>query len=224
MKPLPRRFISLLLPLLLALGCTGIPFQKITYSSLGSADPADVLEQFKEKSPVTSQLLNTVLFQYGFRKLSGIGYIEIDPQEEKFSLVCMNPMGMKLFDISGAEKALECRFAIDQLRRDEVVSSIAEDVRRIYFHAAPALGARVEKKRDRIVFRQAFGKGVLVYVFGGPDIYLAEKSYVEEGLLCWKVSFHEYAETGGKIYPKGIFYRNCTHQYTLAVELKEIMN
>ncbi|MFA4830297.1 MAG: hypothetical protein WC594_13885, partial [Thermodesulfovibrionales bacterium] len=60
------------------------------------------------------------------------------------------------------------------------------------------------------------------YVFAGADGNMVEKNYYEDNTLIWRVSFYEYRQKDGKIYPGGIILNNYKYGYSLTVRLKEI--
>ncbi len=103
---------------------------------------------------------------------------------------------------------------------------VGEDIRRIYFDLLPPPGdpvqpdAQVTKRRYEVVFRQ----GELEYVFAGTGGYLVQKSCYNGFRLLWRVSYYEYQEKDGKIYPRGIILDNRKYGYRLIADLKEIQD
>ncbi len=72
--------------------------------------------------------------------------------------------------------------------------------------------------------RQPWGSGIVEYIFAGADGYLVEKNYYEKDILNWRVSYYEYRQKDGKIYPRGIILKNYKYRYSLTVRLKEIID
>jgi len=95
------RFITLLTGVLLASGCVNAPFQETRYVHVKDLDPKRVVEQFQANTAENFQLLNTVVFKYTSNAFMGMGYIEVDRQNGQFKVVCLNPLGVKLFELSG---------------------------------------------------------------------------------------------------------------------------
>lgn len=204
-------------------GCGSIPFQDTARVSLESENPLDVLERFREASPESFRLLTTVVFQYNMDKLSGIGYVDINTRKKAFTVVCINAMGVKLFELSGDKDKTVSHFTLEELnKKGDFAAVIGEDIRRIYFDSAPSSGANIRKKKFKIIFEQPYGPGVMEYVFAGTGGNMVEKNYYEDNTLIWRVSFYEYRQKDGKIYPGGIILKNYKYGYSLTVRLKEI--
>lgn len=217
-----RRLAGWLCVVLLA-GCSGIPFQKTAYVPLETADPLTAVERFKMNSPDSIQLLNTIVFQYNWMKFSGLGYIRVNTPEKTFAVVCINHMGVKLFELSGDEKGTVSGFALDEFtRKGDFSAIVGEDIKRIYFDQVPSSEAALVKEKYRIIFRQPSGAGITEYIFAGPDVNLTEKSYYEDDALVWRVSYYEYQSDEGKLYPRGIILKNYKYGYSFMVKLKEI--
>jgi hypothetical protein len=220
-----KRWVAGLLTAVFVAGCSSIPFQETTHVSMGSAEPGAIVEHFKGSIPESFQMLSTVVFQYNWDKLSGIGYIDINTREKVFTVVCINPMGFKLFELSGDKDGVVSHHALEELaKKGNVGAAVGEDIKRIYFDLVPSPEAEVIKKKYQIVFRQPFGVGIIEYIFAGADGYLIEKSYYEEGTRIWQVSFYEYLQKNGKAYPGGIVLKNCKYGYSLIIKQKEILN
>lgn len=219
MKPL---LTGLLAAMLLA-GCAGIPFQETPVVSMESVDPGEVVRSFRERSPEQFQLLNTIVFDYGWSRFMAIGYNDINIKENKFKVTCLNPVGIKLFELSGDKDNVVTHFAMPELeKKGGFAAFIGGDIKRIYFDLFPSSEAKIEKKEFKIVFKERSTRGITEYVFAGADYNMVEKSYYEEGEPVWRTSYYEYRQYQGKVYPAGIIFKNYKHGYSLTVKLKEI--
>jgi hypothetical protein len=216
-------FISGLLSVLILSGCESVPFQKTPDFPLDSADPVVIRERFQRAIPEKVRLLNTIVFDYKWKKFSGIGFVEADSSEKTCSVVCMNQVGIKLFELSIDGETTDTRFALPEFTsRGNFSKAVGEDLRRVHFDLVPSAAAEVERTKLAVIFRQQEGKGTVEYVFSGPDRFLTEKTYFEDGNPVWKVSFYEYIEKDGKIYPGGTVLKNYLYDYRLIIKLKEI--
>lgn len=221
MKQLP----AILILFICLSGCSAIPFQKTSYIPMESYDPWSVAGQFKNKLPDNFMLINTIVFEYNWNKFSGIGYISVDAVEETFTVVCINPVGIKLFELSGAKDNIDSHFTFEQFtKKGNFTDTVGEDIRRIYFNLTPSAKAEINKKKFKIIFSEPSGSGVVEYVFAGSGGYLTEKNYYEDDILNWQVSFYEYQEKDGKFYPKGIILKNFKYGYSLTIKLREIQS
>ncbi|MFA7403124.1 MAG: DUF3261 domain-containing protein [Pelobacteraceae bacterium] len=217
------RFVTLLIGILLAAGCTHIPFQEAEQVSFEAADPKSVVEQFKAHSPESFQLLNSVVFEYSWKTFMGIGYIDVNRQNSQFKVVCLNPMGVQLFELSGDRDAIVTHNALPALTQyGDLPTAVGTDIRRIYFDLVPSDKARIWKSAYRIKFRQSYGSGVMEYEFAGKGQELVEKVYYENDEIVWRICYYEYREQNGKHYPQGIVMINYRHGYQLTVRQKEL--
>jgi len=218
-----RHLITAWLLGLCGVGCSSIPFQRVAYVPVDAVQPAAVREEFALSLPLKFQLINTIVFQYGRQAISAIGYTAVDTCEKVFTVAGLNPMGVKLFELSGDANNVECRFAIKQFtQRGNFARAVADDIRRIYFDRIPGPEAEVYKKKYKIIFRQPTEAGIMEYVFGGIDNVLIEKRYYDGDRRVWSVSYYEYCREKGKLYPAGIILTHHEYRYQLIVRLKEI--
>jgi hypothetical protein len=208
---------------MLAAGCTKIPFQEADLTPLDNRDPRSIREHFQAGIPTSFQLLTTVVFEYNGRTFSGIGTVDINTNDRTFRVACLNPMGVKLFEISGSAHAVTNHFVIAAIAQYGDVGTVAgNDVRRIYFDLIPSPNAPVWKRKYSYRYRQFSDAGYLEYVFAGTDGNLIEKTYFEDHLPVWSVSYYEYREQKGKRYPQGIVFINYQYGYRLTVRQKEL--
>lgn len=218
-----KRWLAGFLGALLLTGCSSVPFQKTANVSLKERDPLTIVDKFKKSLPRRFQLLNTILYKYGWNKFSTIGYIEINTGTKTFAAAGMNPMGLKLFELTGDKDSVKTLFMMEKFRKnDKFAASAGEDIRRIYFDLVPSADAEIKKGDYRLEFRQRAGTGSIVYIFAGAGGYLTEKKYYEDNKLKWRVSYYEYRRKDGRIYPGGIVLNNYRYGYSLTVKLKEI--
>ena len=218
-----KRLLLIFIALICVGGCTSIPFQKTIYVPMQSVDPWALVEEFRKTSPDNFRVINTIVFKYNWNKFSAIGYIDVNAGEKTFKAVCINPMGVKLFELTGDKDKIDSHFVMEQFSgKGNFAGTVGEDIRRIYFDLTPSAGAVVNKKKTKIVFSGPAGSGILEYTFAGSAGLLVEKNYYEDGILNWSVSYYEYLQKDGKNYPSGIILENYKYGYSLTVKLKEI--
>jgi hypothetical protein len=218
-----KRLAVILCMLVLMTGCESIPFQKAHDAPYSSADPAAIRAAFQAGIPRRLRLLNTIVFEYNWKTFSGIGFVDVDTAERTCNLVCINQMGVKLFELSIDKDSIQTRFALPEFTsKGNFAKMVGEDIKRIYFDLVPSAKAEFEKNKFSVVFRQREGEGTAEYVFSGPDRHLTEKTYYEKGSPVWRVSFYEYLNKDGKIYPGGTILKNYLYGYRLIVRLKEV--
>jgi outer membrane biogenesis lipoprotein LolB len=218
------RFVTLLIWVVLAAGCAHIPFQETRRISVESDDPKSVVAQFKANSPDNFQLLNSVVFEYSWQSFMGIGYVDVNRQNSTFKLVCLNPLGVQLFELSGDRDTIVPHHVMPALTEfgGDLPTAVGTDIRRIYFDLVPSDKARIAKSTYEIKFSEPYGAGVMEYEFAGEERELVGKSYYENDDIIWRISYYEYREQNGKHFPQGIIMKNYKYGYQLTVRQKEL--
>jgi hypothetical protein len=217
-----RHSLVIIIGALLA-GCSTVPFERPACVPLSSGQQGTIVERFQTALPESFQLLNSIVFEYNWRAFSGIGYLDIDRNNRVFKVVCLNPMGVKLFELSGDRNSVTNHYTIAAFSRyGDVTTAVGNDIRRIYFDLIPSPDARVWKRRYSVSFRQAHEEGTLEYVFAGTAGDLVEKNYYDDNGLAWQVLYREYREQAGKRYPQGIVFLHYNHGYRLTIRQKEL--
>ena len=217
-----KRFVLLCILQVFIAGCSTVPFQETRLVPLDSEDPRNMVEHFRSNVPDSFELLNTVVFEYNGRKFTAIGTIQINRADRVFKVAGMNPMGIKLFELSGDQNSVTTRYSIANFTRyGDIAAAVGNDIRRMYFDLVPGPEARSWKRKYTQIFRQPSGSGFLEYVFAGRDGDLIEKRYYEENGIVWKASYYEYRDQDGKRWPQGIVFIHYPYGYRLIVRQKE---
>lgn len=219
-----RLLLAFLLGAALLTGCARVPFRATPPVGMDAVDPRQLLERQQRELPEQFQLLHSVVFDYRWRSMTGIGLVEIDRPAQTFRIVCLNPMGVKLFELSGDALRTEAHFVLPPLLEHggDFAATIGNDLRRIYFDVTPAADAAFIRRREALLFRQPFEGGTLEHVFAGAQGDLVEKNWYDAADdLVWRVSYYEYRTDNGKRSPQGIVLVNYRHGYRLTVRPKE---
>ncbi|MFH1976928.1 MAG: hypothetical protein ABIJ52_15500 [Pseudomonadota bacterium] len=192
--------------------------------SMEKAEPGMVKEQFSLMLPDRFQIISTIAFEYKGQSISFIGYSDIDTKEKKFIVAGLNPVGIKLFEITGNSDKTELRFAIEDFtKKGNFTEAVAGDIRKIYFDRLPADSSKVYKKKHEIVFVQEEPEGAIMeFVFAGPGNLLVEKRCIVDNKVIWRANYYEYRKENGKLHPAGIILENIKYGYKLIMRLKEI--
>jgi hypothetical protein len=218
-----RRTVLIAAFLLAIAGCGAAPFRETELVGMEATDPAGVLDRFQASLPGRFRTMSSLVFEFARNKVSALGITEVDRGKGTFTAMAMNPLGVKLFEISGDREQIVSRYVIEPMaQRGNAADAIGEDIRRIYFGLVPSPDASVHQERRRLVFRERSGPGTIEYVFGGADGFIIEKRYTEDDRTVWRVRYYEYRRANGKAHPQGIVLDNARHGYRLIVKVKEI--
>ncbi len=208
-------------------GCARIPFEPVALSPVAGLDAAQVRNNFEMQSVNRFSVLESAAIRFRGREIIALGYSEVNEPEDTLAVAGVTPVGVKLFEVKVVKDDLKYSFSFPRLKNskdpEEIAKAIAEDIRRIYLGRNPSVDAEVFKQQDRIGYRQAEGKGMLEFYFGGPESGLLEKRYVEGKREIWKVRYFEYLHKDSKIYPSKIFFENLQRKYKVTLRLKEVL-
>ena len=185
----------------------------------------DIVRRFLEESPASFKLLTSVVFKFKFQKITGIGCLEIDRNKGTFSVACVNPLGVKLFEMSGDRKNTVCHYALEDFKkRGDIASAIGEDIRRMYFDIVPSNIAGMTRKRGCVVIGEQQGRGTAKYWFSVADGLLVRKDFSENGKMVWRITMNGYRRIEGKNYPGMTVLSNYKYGYSLEVRMKEVVD
>ncbi|MFH0985036.1 MAG: DUF3261 domain-containing protein [Candidatus Omnitrophota bacterium] len=203
--------------------CAGSPFKRTEYVPVTGWDPQRVKEAFESRLPQTWQMTESMIFSYRGHDLLGLGVTQIDRLKDQFSMVGLNPAGMKMIEISGDSKNLKCEVLVPELaQKGDVCRAVTEDVRRIYWDRTPSPEASSRKEKKSVIFSEKHEDGVLDYVFAGPEAILVEKRFTKAEHVEWRVRYYEYRSQKGKVFPGGVYFEHYPYHYKLTLRLKEI--
>lgn len=217
------RLLAALLSLAVILaGCAEMPFRKSDSVAISGIDNKQLLERFKANLPETVSSLNSVVFDYAGITFLGLGFVEIDRSKGTFRVICLNPMGVKLFDLSGDRNSTTTNFAIEPIARyGEIGAAVAADIRRIYFDLLPPSDTEPRRGEYRVIYGSSIPDGFQELIFAGVEGDLVEKRFYYDQFISWQVTYHDYLNIGGKRYPQGIVLTNYRDGYQLVIREKE---
>lgn len=217
------KLIFLLAILLSTAGCSSIPFKNIDYVALDNLNPDNLRQEFKNSLAQKLEVINSIVFEYKWQSFSALGYTQLDLENDTFVVSCMNPVGIKLFELTGNRNEVKPTFVLKELlQRGDLPRAVGEDIRRIYFDLVPSSQAKIEKEKYRIIFSQPSGAGIMQYVFAGSHHWLIEKHYFEKNRKLWSVFYYDYLLDKGKLYPAGLILKHHRFGYNLIIRLKEV--
>jgi len=216
------KLILILASIMLLCGCAEMPFKQVEPFSLDRVEPKQQLERYRAKMPESMNLLNSIVFEFAGQKFLGLGILEINSRERSFRVVCLNPMGVKLFDLSGDDSGTITNYAIEPLATlGNIATAVSADIRRIYFDTIPKENATPHRCGSRTLFGGGTPDGYLEHVFAGAVPDLVEKRFYDDQLISWRVGYYEYEERSGRRYPRGIIITDYKKGYQLTIREKE---
>jgi hypothetical protein len=202
-----------------------MPFEAEPKADFRSVDPSTVLAEFAAGVVQDFECLESVVFEFFGKELAGLGYVAINSDDGSYALSCMNPAGIKLFEFRGVGTKVETLFMPPQLEKIQgrFAESVAQDIRRIYFDWVPPAGAKLKRKKDRLIYTGPAADGANVeYTFAGPQRALVRKRFSKGWKTQCTIEYFNYEKAGGMLYPCGIVLRNNQYHYRLVLRMKQL--
>jgi len=209
--------------LILVAGCGSEPFQREPLPELVNPNAKAIRDAFAATIPSRFTSDDTVIIQAPFHDdLAVLGVLRVDRVAGTFELVALNQIGVKLFHVAGDRTTATVRFAIPPLMaHEDLLLAVAQDIRRMYFDLVPTDTAQTQISPTMVQFSQSTPQGNVEEHFGGNPPVLLEKQL--DGLFgpVWKVSYYEYHQQSGGLYPRGIVMDNHQYHYRIIVKNRD---
>jgi hypothetical protein len=211
---------------LLMAGCSTIPFEPPPKADYRSVDPQGVVDGFDQSVAHDFELLESVVFRFFGKEMTGMGYLAVDAGKDSFALSCMTPAGIKLFEFKGVGDEVETLFVPPQLDKHQgrFAESVAQDIRRIYLGWTPSENAALKRGKHRLRYREKIGDVQVEHVFEGPEHTLARKEFSKGWRTQTVIRYFDYREVDGKLYPYGIVLENKRYRYRLILRIKSVQS
>ncbi len=212
--------------LFLLAGCASIPFETPPKADYRDVDPQEVVTEFDRAVAQDFELLESVVFHFFGKQMTGMGYLAVDAGKQSFMLSCMTPAGIKLFEFKGVGDKVETLFMPPQLEKVQAhfSESVAQDIRRIYLGWTPSENAKLKHKQHSLVYREKVGGLKVEYVFEGPQHTLARKVYSRGWRTQSVIHYFNYEEVDGQLYPFGVVLENKRFHYRLVLRIKSVQS
>ncbi len=216
-------YVGVLITLLAAAGCGGLPFRHTEYGPLPTVTADEIRAALARSIPRRYQLENVVVLRFRRRAVSALGVASVDGDHDAFRVACLSHTGVKIFEVVGKGTTTVSRFALPMLtERGDYTRAVGTDIRRVYFDLVPSYEASVRMMSGRVVFvHEAEGKRVEHEVAGSPPL-LIEKRYYETGKLLSRIQYGGYEWRGEQAWPRSVQVKNVLYGYTLTVRVKRI--
>lgn len=209
-----------MLVLLLLTGCATLRWEAPPRDG-PAPDPAAALEALGRRAPARLQMVNSVLFEFHGRNVSGLGFLEVNAATRSFGLACLAPTGATLFEIIGSNGTSHCHFALDVFKRPAFTTMLAHDVERMFFDWQPPAGCAVSAEPGATVFTQTEGSARVAWVVGAGGTLL-EKRYYDGRHLVSRVGYYAVQERQGRRVPGRVCLQNLRYGYGLTVTARDI--
>lgn len=215
------RILGMAAAALACAGCMGVRWDPPETS--GSApDSVTALRGFEELLPRRVTMVTKVLFQRGWRRVTGSGFLDMSSSAGFVDLSVMKPDGTPLFRAVCSNGTTRCCIAEELYSRDpSAAESAALDVQRMYLDLVPPDGSESWTEGSTLIVRCERASLVTEWVFGSGSVLL-EKRFLEDGKLVARAGYFDYTLENGRRVAHRVLLQNIRHRYGLTVSLEEI--
>ena len=175
-------------------------------------------------TPQTFRAVQSVVFSFYGRSMTGIGVLSLDRTVRSFELSCMTPMGTKLFDLRMVNDEPEVLFALPFFTEKEgFAEAVAHDIARVYFDPEPPQISRAWRKGDDLVIESSNGDCAVEYRYRGNPLVLAEKRFFRRRALEARIDYVDAVEQEGFRCISKAKLKSRTHGYQLTIRTKKLI-
>jgi hypothetical protein len=174
------------------------------------------------RPPARLLLRQVTLVAVAARRLPIEGLLELDPKVSSARLVALDPLGVKLFDVTVRAGAPPETHGSPPPSVAGAIAAVSESLQRIYLSppSSPASGLR-EEGGSRIV-SIAGGSLRETWVIDAATGHLTHRMVRERG-ADWEVSYGPRVPLGGTLVPGEIRLRDRKAGYSLTIRTVEVM-
>lgn len=186
--------------------------------------PVELAEPPQERPvPPTFRAVQSVVFSFYGRNMTGIGVLSLDRNNRSFELSCMTPMGTKLFDLRMNQGEPEVLFALPFFTEKEgFAEAVALDIARIFFDMQPAVITRAFRKGESLQIESKTENGVIRYVYQGFPLQMNEKYFIRKRELEARIEYRSFFEQDGFRCVGEASLKSEAYGYRLTVRTKEL--
>ena len=193
---------------------------------LSSDDIEGIRSRFEPTQPVRFDSRQTLMFEFRPHwwwptlRFAALGYASVDRTTGNYAVVCLSPLGMKLFDVARSNGDVHCNFAIPV--PGPASQAIGADLSDLFFDLTPPPTATVLTRGDELVFRSAGDRRTTEYVFSIASGQLLRKVYYEGQQRIATITFRAYHTAEGQVYPRLSTLENHRYHYTLTIAVRSL--
>lgn len=218
--PAILRAILLATLLVMAGGCSRIPFERHVPQTLPELSCQQLLSDYWLTSGHQYLCRHSGLLEMFLRKIPLEGVMRIDTRRHEARLVAMDPMGIKLFDMTVDADGYQLHFLLPSLHEHpQLPQLVADSVRRIFLLPQPQCSGTLHREARRYRLRNSDAQAAQ-FCFVGMPARLQQYS-VDADNQRWQVNFYEYQQRGALWVPGGAVLED-DRGYRLTLWFQEI--
>jgi len=175
-------------------------------------------------APQAFQAVQSVVFTFHGRSMTGIGMLSLDRAARSFKLSCMTPMGTKLFDLRMTDNKPEVLFALPFFTESEgFAEAVAHDIARVYFDPEPTQISRAWRKGTDLVIESTIDDCAVEYRYCGNTSVFAEKRFFRKRALEARIEYLKTFDLEGFRCIREAKLKSRLYGYQLTIRTKELV-
>jgi hypothetical protein len=187
---------------------------------LAPEDAGRVPLAYEQTLPTSFKAQQTLVFEFKPHwwwptvRMTALGYATVNRKTGDYAVVCLSPLGVKLFDVACSNGVTATRMMIpaggDQAAAGKAIS---DDIGKLYFNLVPPPGATVKQRGNRLVFRGECSEHEFDLVTG----QLVRKEVWNAGSRSTLI-FGDIRQEGGYSVPGAMTLVNHRYGYRLIIK------
>jgi hypothetical protein len=152
-------------------------------------------------------------------RMTALGYSTVNRPLREYTVVCLSPLGMKLFDVARSNGEFRANFSIPLPgNRKTAGQALDADISDLFFDLTPPAGAIMIRRGRQVVFEGPDGAHRVDYVFSADSGQLLSKTRFDGWRRVNTIIFSDPRTEGGRTYPATAVLRNHRQGYTLTLK------
>lgn len=217
----------LLAAILMGAGCSTVP------SSYPVVSPEVFIQRFAQSLPANFEALHSVVigikphWWWSTIRQVALGCSRVDRATRSYHVICLSPLGMKLFDIACTNGQTNSALLFTmQGNQEGMVRAMGDVISRAYLDMTPGPDATVTRRGDKLIFLQVTGNCRsgdcrVIYTFSSTHALLLSKDYYEGRRRIMTIAYGNYRQAEGRSFPGSMSLRDYRYGYRLDFVLKE---
>ena len=155
-------------------------------------------------------------------RLAALGYASVDCVTHSYRVVCLSPLGVKLFEVSKTNGATQVNTLLPTAGKQQpLVQAMGGDVASLFFDLVPPAGTLGEAREETWFFSCPAEQCRTEYTLAATTGLPVKKEIYEGRKRVKTVTFEDFASVEGRAVPSHISLQDRRNDYRLIFVLKE---
>ena len=195
------------------------------------ATPVVATTLMGQQLPGKFESVHAVVFEYSPHwwwptlRLAALGYSTVDSAAHAYRVVCLTPMGIKLFEVFNTNGEARVNTLLPGSgERQQLIRAMSDDIAGLFFDLVPPPGATGTAHGEHWVITQTREHGSTAYTLTAATGLPEQKEMFEGRTRNKTVTFSRFEKLQGVQVPRTMTLEDHCHHYRLIFEVKEFKN